>query len=160
MTNLRDGINKRFPSYSCYTTLQTCFVRVHSKFRVPLFPLPQRFPSFVFTQNSTVRFLSVATTSYYAFLPNTVDRRGDASLPTQHRSQYTCTVPTAKIFDGVSPNNKFQRVYKFIPYKRKLRNTTVASFCRRTARKNRKISKLRTHQFTVRGRGTQQTTPN
>ena len=65
-----------------------------------------------------------------------------------------------KFFVGVSPNNKFQQVHKFIPYKRKLLNTTVASFHRCTAQKNRRTSKFCTHQFIVRGRGTQQTTLN
>ena len=87
----------------------------------------------------------VATTSYYAFLPNTADRRGIASLPTQRHSQYPCTAPTPKIFAGVSPNNKFQQVHEFIPYKRKLLNTTIASFHRPTAHKNLRTSKFRTH---------------
>ena len=79
-------------------------------------------------------------------------------LPTQHSLQYPCTAPTAKIFAGVSPSNKFQQVHKFIHGKRKLLNTTVASFCRHTAHKNRNTAKFGTRQFTVRGHSTQHTT--
>ena len=116
------------------------------------------FPSF---SPKTLRFASQgATTPYYAFLPNTADRRGVAPLPTQRRSQYPCTAPTAKISEGVPPNNKFQQAHKFIPYKSKLLRTTITSFRRHTARKNCKTPKFRTHQFTVRGRSAQQTTLN
>ena len=81
-------------------------------------------------------------------------------LPTWHGLQYPCTAPTAKIFAGIPPNNRFQQVHKFRSCKRKLLNMTVASFHRHTAHKNRKTAKFGTRQSTVRGHNTQQTTLN
>ena len=50
-----------------------------------------------------------------------------------------------KNFCRGSPNNKFQLVHEFRSCKRKLLNTTVASFCRRTAHKTAEISTV--HRF-------------
>ena len=73
---------------------------------------------------------------YYTFLLDIADRKGDATLPTQHRSPYPCTSPTAKIFAWVPPNSKFQQFHKFRSCKRKLLNTIVTSFCRRATHRN------------------------
>ena len=79
-----------------------------------MFPLRQRFPFPAFPQ--TLHPASqAATTSSYTFLPDITDRKGDASLPTQHRSKYPCTAPTVANFCRGSPNNTLIRFISAYP---------------------------------------------
>ena len=158
MTNLRNGISKRFHSYSCYTALQTCFVRIHSKSRVPLFPLRRRFLSLIFTKNSIVRFSS---RNYFILRVSAQHHRLYRRRIASHTAPFTVSLHSTncqKFLQGFPPTTSFNKFISSYPRKRKLLNTTVAPFCRRTAHKNRRTSKFCTHQFTVRGRGTQRTT--
>ena len=160
MTNLGNGIHKRFRSSSCYTALQASFIRVCSKFRAFLSPLRQRFPFPAFPQ--TLQPASqAATTSSYTFLTDITDRKGDARrFPRNTVRNILAQHQPSNIFAGVPPTTRFNQFICAYPARENFGTQKIASFHQHTTRKNRCTSKFHTPQFAVRGRDTQRTTLN
>ena len=139
MTNLRDGISKGSAA-ACYTDLRVCFTCVQRLFGPPRHPFQLCFLFFVSFPKFYGSLPKAATTCYYTFLPNIADHKGDATPPHNTAYHIFAQHQLQKFLQGFPPNNKFQLVHEFISCKRKLLNTTVASFCRRTAHKTAEIS--------------------
>ena len=161
MINLRDRISKRFcRSYSCYTDLQACFVCVRSNFLAPVVPPSTAFSFLRFHPNLYCPPPKSQLLLIERFYPTPPTVEVTRCFP--HGTVYSILAQhqRPKFFAGIPPNNRFQHVHKFRSCKRKLLNTTVATFCRHTAHQNCKTAKFGTRQSTVRGHSTQQTTLN